>query len=113
MKMKPISTIKAQLGINPNGRVQRFFTDACFNHMEKYIPMDTGALAGTFDKGINYITYEQPYAHYQYIGESVSGKPLNYHKDKHPLATSYWDKKMWTAEGQIVVKEVQDYVNRG
>ena len=75
MKMKPISTIKAELGINPNGRVQRLFTDTCFNHMEKYIPKDTGDLRRVVDKGANYITYESPYAHAQYIG-IVNGREV-------------------------------------
>ena len=44
MKMKPISQIKANLGINPGGRVQRFFTDTCYKHMDKYVPKDIGNL---------------------------------------------------------------------
>lgn len=93
--------------------MQRFFTDTCRKHMDKYVPMDTGALADTWDMGVDYITYEQEYAHYQYIGVSPNGRPLNYHTDKHPLATSYWDKKMWSAEMNDVIEEVQKYVNRG
>ena len=44
MGLKPISEIKANLGIEPNGRVQKFFTNACRNHMDKYVPKDTGML---------------------------------------------------------------------
>lgn len=68
MKLNPISQIKADLGINPNGRVQKFFTDTCYKHMDKYVPKDTGMLRDNIDKGTNYITYEVPYAHAQYIG---------------------------------------------
>lgn len=75
MKMKPISTIKANLGINPNGRVQRFFTDTCYRYMDKYVPMDTGNLRRIVDKGTNYITYESPYAHAQYVG-IVNGREV-------------------------------------
>jgi len=76
MKMKPISTIKANLGIEPNGRVQRFFTDTCYRKMDKYVPKgETGNLRGVVDKGTNYITYEMPYAHAQYIG-IVNGSPV-------------------------------------
>ena len=77
MKMKPISTIKANLGINANGRVQRFFTDTCYRHMDKYVPMNTGMLRQTVDKGANYITYEMPYAHAQYVG-FTKGEVRNY-----------------------------------
>ena len=85
MKMKPISQIKADLGINPGGRVQRFFTDTCYKHMDKYVPLgDTGNLRDIVDKGVDYITYEMPYAHYQYIGKLYvmdNGKGAYYDPD--------------------------------
>ena len=96
------------------GAVQRFFTDTCVKHMDKYVPFgDTGLLKDVNTKTANSVTYEMPYAHYQYEGISrFSGKPLNYRTDKNPLASSHWDKKMVTAEIQDVVKEVQDYVRK-
>ena len=110
MKMKPISQIKADLGINPGGRVQRFFTDTCYKHMDKYVPLaETGNLRGVVDKGIDYITYEMPYAHAQYIGE-VHGSPVRNYTT--PGTGSYWDKKMWSAEKNDVIKEVQDEVRK-
>lgn len=78
MKLNPISTIKANLGIEPNGRVQKFFTDTCAKHMDKYIPLgETGNLRGIINKGANYITYESNYAHAQYIGYT-KGPVKNY-----------------------------------
>ena len=109
MKMKPISTIKADLGIDVNGKVQRFFTDTCYKHMDKYVPLaDTGNLRNVVDKGANYITYEMPYAHAQYIGV-VHGSPVRNYTTPGP--GSYWDKRMVSAEMQDVVKDVQEYVN--
>ena len=75
MYLKPIGEIKANLGIDRNGKVQRFFTDTCYKHMDKYVPKDTGNLRDNVDKGADYITYESPYAHAQYIGE-VNGSPV-------------------------------------
>lgn len=109
MKMKPISTIKANLGIDVGGKVQRFFTDTCARYMDKYVPMDTGMLRTNIDKGADYITYESPYAHAQYVG-FTKGEVKNY---TTPGTGPYWDKRMWSAEGQDVVREVQKYVNRG
>lgn len=43
--------------------------------MDKYVPKDIGNLRDNVDKGVNYITYESPYAHAQYIGE-VNGSPV-------------------------------------
>lgn len=109
MKLNPISTIKANLGIEPNGRVQKFFTDTCAKHMDKYIPLgETGNLRGIVDKGADYITYESNYARVQYIGYT-KGPVKNY---TTPGTGPYWDKRMWSAEKDTVIEEVQSYVNR-
>ena len=55
--------------------MQAFFTDTCYKHMDKYVPKDTGILRDNVDKGADYITYESPYTHAQYIGE-VHGSPV-------------------------------------
>ena len=112
MPLKPISEIKVRLGINPDGETQAFLTNTCYKHMDKYVPMDEGHLRQYKIQG-NLIIYDQEYANYQYEGISKTGKKLNYSTDKHPLATSYWDKEMWSAEGQDVVRQVQNYVDRG
>lgn len=78
MGLKPISTIKAKLGIEPNGRVQRFFTNTCRNHMEKYVPLSNEQnihLRENVELGVNYVKYKNKYAHAQYIGV-VHGSPV-------------------------------------
>lgn len=106
MELKPISEIKLELGINPNGRVQKFFTDTCVKRMDKYIPKDVGNLRDIIDKGTDYVTYEVPYAHYQYVNQ--------FPEDHYTTAGTgpYWDKRMVSAEMEDVVKEVQNYVKR-
>ena len=139
VKIKPTSEIKARLGIEPNGRVQKYFTKRCAEHMDKYIPLDEGGLA--YDNRIieaDRIIYESPYAHYMYIGKvmgpsipikedgiivgwfSPKGKPkhytgknIDYSKSQargHQYAGSYWDKRMWRAEKKEVIQEVQNYL---
>lgn len=109
VKMKPISTIKANLGIEPNGRVQKFFTNTCYKHMDKYVPMDTGNLRTIVDLDKDTITYESPYAKYQYKGMREDGSHVvkNY---TTPGTGPYWDKRMVSAEMEQIVKEVQKYV---
>ena len=109
-KIKPTSVIKANLGIEPNGKVQKFFTNTCYRYMDKYVPKDTGALRETVTIDSNSITYEQEYAHAQYIGEVNGGKVVNY---TTPGTGPYWDKRMVSAEIQDVIAEVQNYVNKG
>lgn len=75
MGLKPISEIKADLGIEPNGKVQKYLTERCYQHMDKYVPKDTGVLRETVVKGIDYIKYNVPYAHAQYVG-IVHGSPV-------------------------------------
>jgi len=113
VKMQPTSVIKARLGIEPNGRVQKFFTNTCYKHMDKYVPQaDTSNLRTIVDIQNDSITYEMPYAHYQYIGMRKDGthQVQNY---TTPGTGPYWDKRMVSAEMQDVVKEVQNYVNHG
>ena len=110
VKLQPTSVIKARLGIEPNGRVQKFFQQTCYKHMDKYVPKDNGDLRTNVDlSNPKYIVYESPYARYQYYGVREDGT----HKVQHyttPGTGPYWDKRMASAEMQDVVKEVQQYI---
>jgi hypothetical protein len=137
LKLVPTGVIKARLGIEKGGRVQKYFTNTCARYMDKYVPYAEGPLRINVETGDDYVEYRSPHAHYQYIGEKFvdpitgkgafyspdfgfwsrpntkkvsSGIPLNYHT---PGTGSYWDKKMWTAEGNDVIKEVEEYMKRG
>ena len=110
VKMQPTSVIKANLGIEPNGKVQKFFTNACYRYMDKYVPKDTGALRENVTLTTNTITYEQPYAHAQYVGIVNGHAVQNY---TTPGTGPYWDKRMVSADMQNVVAEVQNFVNKG
>ena len=109
VKLKPTSVIKARLGLEPNGRVQKFFTNTCYKHMDKYVPQDNGDLRTIVDIQPDSITYESNYARYQYYGVREDGTHVvrNY---TTPGTGPYWDKRMVSAEMQDVVKEVQDYI---
>lgn len=109
VKLKPTSQIKARLGIEPNGRVQKFFTNTCYKHMDKYVPKREGNLRTIVDIDADRITYESPYARYQYRGMREDGsRPVRNYTT--PGTGPYWDKRMVSAEMQDVVKEVQDYI---
>lgn len=109
VKLKPTSVIKARLGIEPNGRVQKFFTNTCYKHMDKYVPKDEGNLRTIVDIQPDSITYESPYARYQYYGVREDGTH-KVHNYTTPGTGPYWDKRMVSAEMQDVVKEVQDFI---
>lgn len=109
VKLQPTSVIKARLGIDPNGKVQKFLTNTCYKHMDKYVPMDEGNLRTNVNIQSNSITYESPYARYQYYGVREDGTH-EVHNYTTPGTGPYWDKRMVSAEMQDVVREVQDYV---
>ena len=109
VKLQPTSVIKARLGIDSNGKVQKFLTNTCYKHMDKYVPMDEGNLRTNVNIQSNSITYESPYARYQYYGIREDGTH-EVHNYTTPGTGPYWDKRMVSAEMQDVVREVQDYV---
>ena len=109
VKIQPTSVIKARLGLEPNGRVQKFFTNSCYKHMDKYVPMDNGDLRTVVDIQPNSITYEMPYARYQYYGMRDDGTHVVTHYTT-PGTGSYWDKRMVSAEMQNIEKEVQKFI---
>ena len=111
IKMKPTSVVKARLGINPNGKVQKYFTKRCADYMDKYVPYREGTLRQYKIEG-NYIIYEQPYARYQYYGARQDGT----HVVKHyttPGTGPYWDRRMVSAEMPNLIEEVQNEIKRG
>lgn len=120
LRLKPVIILKKNMGIEPNGELQAFFTDTCAKHMDKYVPFDKGILRKYVIEGSD-IIYQQQYAEYQYYGERRDGShkinPANRNRENHSEATSYWDKKMVTAEGKDVLKkvgrEMEKYINRG
>lgn len=83
-----------------------------------WVPMDEGVLSQTVEINKDFIRYNTPYAHYQYIGmiygpnipkkdedgniigwwsppgkkKNPTGRPITYGTEKHPLATKEWDK---------------------
>lgn len=113
MRLKPTSEIKADLGIEPNGRVQKYFVDLCAKYMDRYIPMRPGniggKLRGTTHKTSNSITYLMPYAHAQYIGYT-KGPVKNY---STPGTGPYWDKRMVSIHMNEIVQKVQQKILRG
>lgn len=123
VEMKPVGVILARLGVDRNGRVQRFLTETVNRRITRYMPFRTGVLATKlkFVSSPTEITVNGPYARYQYYGKVMVGRPpkqvtdidLNYDRTKHPNAGPFWDRRMMAAEKDVIVREVQAYVKRG
>ena len=88
-------------GMQENGDTQLFLANTCFRRMQKYVPFDSGTLSTHATVRPGSVTYEEPYAHKQYTtnkGKDIRGK--------------YWDKKMISAEKELIVKEVEAYAKK-
>ena len=103
------SQISNNLGLNE--KLNLFTAETCARYMNPFVPMETGVLSQTYiagsDNKTGYVKYIQPYAHRLYVGTG-----LNFSKEMHPLATSYWDRAMWTVHKNKVTKEVDAYRKR-
>lgn len=130
IKMNSTSQITARLGLQANGKIQKSFTKKCKDSMDKFVPMSAGVLRKQVQIDGDEIVYQTPYAHYMYKGvlyvDSVTGSsysPLGgvkipakkdvkliYHT---PGTGSYWDKKMWSANGKQIIKELESEIKRG
>ena len=138
VQMKPISTIKARLGIQNGGKAHAYFTETCFRYMSSFVPGGPSShLNQVVNLRVNAIIYNSPDAHYQWVGKKyvdpkykigafyspdygywsrpgitkiATSQNLKYHT---PGTGAHWDKLMWSSKKKEVVKEVQEYVNRG
>ena len=112
IELDSLDKIRDKLGLEVDGPIQAFLTQTCANYMDKYIPKgDTEMLRNEKTLTNSSITYEQPYASYQYYGEREDGS----HKVKNyttPGTGPYWDRAMMSAESEDVIKDVQDEIDR-
>lgn len=117
-----VSTMLKKRGLEPNGRVQKLFTATCAKEMDPYIPMQQGILKITRIIGTDSITYNSPYAKFQYYGKVmigiksrrvfadkgerkvVTGRDLKYHGA--PKRGKLWDKRMWADKKNKILNDV-------
>lgn len=112
VKINSLNKIKKKLKINDNGPAQAFLTQTCYKHMDKYVPKDEGNLRTNVSITTNSITYESPYASYQYYGirEDKTHKVRKY---TTPGSGPKWDKRMLSAEKREVIREVKNFIKNG
>lgn len=102
---------------NPKKTFKRIFSDdvrkyahtRLHAYCSPYVPMDSGALDQTVDITPDYVHYKSPYAHFQWEGTE---RNLKYSIDKHPLATSHWERAAMTAKGDRLAEDIETYIKR-
>ena len=108
--MDDAGQILRRRGLQPNGYVQKVFTNECVRAMEPYVPVRNHILRRVKSVRADSVTYLSPYARYHYYGKlmisSLTGssyakkgekkiltdKDLVYHGG---LTGPFWDKRMW------------------
>lgn len=121
MAKKLSSLVFLDIGLVPDGKLQKFMTATVAKHMDKYVPFREGNLARTViidgqptdNVKTDKIIYEQPYASYVYKGLSKYGKELTYSRARHSEAGPYWDERCMTAEKDTIMREITNAIKRG
>lgn len=142
LKLNPINKILKDKGLDANGSAQAFHTNNVMRRMIKYMPYLTGATIKIMIAQTSirkpYIILDVPYAKFLYYGKLMvdpktgaagfltengwrsrkgvnkvrSSRDITYTKTKHPLAGPFWDKRLFAAEGSVLVRELQNYIKR-
>lgn len=124
LETNSIGQILRDKGLDANGDVQRFHTQNVLRRIVKYMPYRTGAtikvtIAQT-DISKPYIVTDVPYGKYLYYGRVMTGSPpkeaterkLTYTQTKNKKAGAFWDRQLVANEKDVLVREVQNYINR-
>ena len=106
-----LDTIVKKLKLEEGGEAQAFLTETCYKAMDEFVPKRDGNLRTVVDLRTNSITYQSPYAEYQYYGERADGshQVQNY---TTPGTGPYWDERMISVKMESIVKQVQDRYGR-
>ena len=71
--------ILQERGLAPNGAVQKFIDSEVLRLSDPYVPFDTGNLKKSGQRateiGSGIVSYNAPYARYQYYGRVMAGAP--------------------------------------
>lgn len=111
-------------------RVGLFLANTWIKYFAKYTPMQSGTLRESVTPEPFKVTYNAPYAHYQwggklYVSPSTGSawaklgeikvpveKNLEYSKEQNPLATDHWHLSAEQAFKSSVAKQVSAYIER-
>lgn len=106
-KLIGLNSTKTAKRICGNNNVGTFMAETVLRYMTPYVPMDSGMLSQNVTTEPFKLTYNVPYAKYQF-----NGNGFNFSKEKHPLATAHWDKATQNAKSTQIAKEVTKYIGR-
>ena len=92
--------------------VMYYFYNEFYRLMKEYVPAESESMYISAEVSANGIHFIQPYSSYPYYGIANNGKKMNFKTDHHALATDHWDIATWVAKKDIILKDLDDYLNR-
>lgn len=136
IRIRNADQVRRNLGLNVGGRVQKYIDSECIRLMAPYTPFESGGLersakAPNTTIGSGIIKQKAPQGRYLYYGKlmvsSLTGsawasrgeskvlteKDLKYSKANHPLAGSFWFKRMVSDKKDQILRGAQQEANRG
>ncbi len=103
--LKAPKSIIEKRGLTAGGAVQKLIDKEVLKRCEPYVPKMSGALIKSGESstkiGSGKVTYNTPYAAYQYYGVSAKGKSLKY--NGAPMRGSYWFLRMKSVNGDAIL----------
>lgn len=87
--------------------VRVFANTTLYRLATPYTPFREGGLLTNVYINKDYIHYKSPYAKVAY-----KGKNMNFNKDKHPLATAYWDREAMKSKKQQLIDDTERFIER-
>lgn len=108
-----LGQIAKRLGIQKGGPANAHLTELCYKKMDEYVPKSAKKSAGNLRTIVTLtnksITYESPYASYQYFGQRKDGSHVISHWTT-PGTGPYWDQRMLSVEQQNIVDNMNKYI---
>lgn len=95
-------------GLNDKGKAELFLANACARRMQKYVPWKTGTLAKNTTIEPGKVTYNQPYAYYQFRGYTKG--PVRNYSNQNGLRQKRWHLPMIANERDPLTREVENYI---
>lgn len=124
LKLNSVDQILKDKGLTADGSVQAFHTSNVMRRIIKFMPYRTGATIKIMTIQTNirkpYLILDVPQGKYLYHGKVMTGPapktvtdtPMNYTKTQNPKAGPYWDRALSAAEGAVLARKLQNYINR-
>ena len=126
MRISVTSTVDSKAiaerkGLGPGGKLVKYLAARVKQHCEPYVPMKSHTLNNTARVSADgsELTYDTPYAHYQYHGMAMAGRAPKHYTGKAlqyrgaPMRGAEWEKRMLADKRGILEQEVAAFINGG